>query len=31
MKDYSYKEKLKKLGLTILLERRMWGDWIEIF
>ena len=29
VKDYSYKERLKKLVLTTLLERRMWSDLIE--
>ena len=31
LKDYSYKERLKKLGLTTLLERRMRDDLIEAF
>ena len=29
--DYSYREKLEKIGLTILLEKRMRRDLIEIF
>ena len=29
VKDYSYCERLEKLGLTIWLERRMRGDLIE--
>ena len=31
VKDYSYRERLEKLGLTILLERRIRGDLIETF
>ena len=31
VKDYSYKERLKKLRLTTLLERRIRGDLIETF
>ena len=31
IKDYSYKERVQKLGLTILLERRMRDDLIETF
>ena len=31
VKDYHYKKRLKKLGLTILLESRMEGDLIETF
>ena len=31
VKDYSYRERLEKLGLTTLLERRMRSDLIETF
>ena len=30
-RDYSYRERLEKLGWTFLLERRMRGDLIETF
>ena len=31
VKDYSYRERLERLGLTTLLERRIRGDLIETF
>ena len=31
IKDFSYRERLEKIGLTTLLERRMRDDLIEIF
>ena len=31
IKDFSYWERLEKIGLTTLLERRMRDDLIEIF
>ena len=31
VKDYSYRERLEKLGFTTLLERRMRGDLIKTF
>ena len=31
MENLSYEDRLIKLGVTTLLERRLWGDLIEMF